>query len=254
MLFCDIRGFSRITESQKDQPQLVVDWVRSVLTTMSDCVVAENGVVVDFIGDAIFAMWGAPRPQSDHAERACRAALAMLRARTEIDQKWAAALGASTRLGIGINSGKVNVGNIGSDRRMKYGPLGGEVNLASRVQGTSKYLNADLIITGSTKALIGDHFRARRLCQVQVVNIDQPVDLYELPVDPTDSWDDLVARYQEALQRFENQKFREAAKILGQIFQNYADDGPSLALLARSVNCLVDHAADCRAVWQLHGK
>ncbi|NBU39937.1 MAG: adenylate/guanylate cyclase domain-containing protein, partial [Planctomycetia bacterium] len=99
-------------------------WIGGVLTPLSDAVVAEGGVLVDYVGDELLAMWGAPTPQPDHAMRACRAARAMLAALRGIDERWEPVVGMRTRLGIGISTAVARVGNTGSARKFKYGPLG----------------------------------------------------------------------------------------------------------------------------------
>jgi adenylate cyclase len=146
------------------------------------------------------------------------------------------------------------VGNTGSRHKFKYGPLGHTVNLASRVQGATRYLGCPLLITGTTQALLPSGFDARRLCRVQVVNIAESVDLYELPVQGEAGWSDLKQAYEEALRRFEAREFRPAAGVLGRLLHEHPDDGPSLVLMSRAVNCLVDEVPEHHPVWDLPGK
>ena len=102
-----------------------------------------QGVLVDFIGDEMLAMWGAPQEQPDHARRACRApALDMLACVSRLSDDWKDVIGEETTIGIGINTGPVSVGNTGTRRRFKYGPVGNTVNLASRIQGATKHLES----------------------------------------------------------------------------------------------------------------
>ena len=176
ILFCDIRGFSRISE--RLGPAQTVAWISDVMGTLSDCVRAQGGVLVDYIGDELMAMWGAPEEQPDHARRACRAALDMLARLPELNERWQAVLKEPMDIGIGINTGPARVGNTGSQHKFKYGPLGNTVNLASRVQGATKYLKCRLLITGATQAKLDQSFATRRLCRVRVVNIAEPVALY----------------------------------------------------------------------------
>ena len=178
LLFCDIRGFSRISEHLG--PARTVQWISSVMGALSDCVRSHKGVLVDYIGDELFAMWGAPEEQPDHASLACQAALDMLAQLPRLNESWQPILGEPMDLGIGINTGVARVGNTGSHHKLKYGPLGNSVNLASRVQGATKHVKCRLLITGATRQRLKDSFATRRLCQVQVVNIAEPVTLYEL--------------------------------------------------------------------------
>src|SRR5581483_10894365 len=97
-----------------------------------------------------------------------------------------------------INTGTARVGNTGTKRKFKYGPLGSMVNLASRVQGATKFLRTQLLITEATQAHLGDEFAQRRLCKVRVVNIKEPVDLYELVVPGNPDWNSLKVQYEKA--------------------------------------------------------
>ena len=146
LLFADIRGFSRVSE--RLGPARTMAWIQDTMGALSDCVLAHDGVLVDYIGDELMAMWGAPAPQADHAELACFAARQMLESLADVNARWQAELGGPVRLGIGLNSGVARVGNTGSRQKFKYGPLGDVVNVASRVQGATKYLGADCLITG----------------------------------------------------------------------------------------------------------
>lgn len=252
LMFCDIRGFSRVSERMG--PAKTVEWVGAAMCTLSDCVSRHQGVLVDYIGDALFAMWGAPVPQADHAQLACLAALDMLRAMPDFNAQWQPQIQETTTVGIGINSGIAHVGNTGSDRKFKYGPLGNAVNLASRVEGATKYLKTSLLITAATRGQLDASFSARRICKVRVVNIVEPVDLYELVPEKTARWEALREAYEHALAEFEMKNFREAASILGILVTQHPNDFPSLVLLERSVNELVSPSADFKPEWVLSGK
>jgi adenylate cyclase len=237
VLFCDIRGFSRITE--KLGPAKTVELMSDVMNVLTECVMDRDGVVVDYVGDEVMAMWGAPEDQPDHAARACRAALAMFESLPSLNERWQAIVKEPLNFGIGINTGNAQVGNVGSRIKAKYGALGNTVNLASRVQGATKFLKASLLITEATKKSVDDTFQTRRLCQVRVVNIEQPVGLYELAGPNRTGWTSLKRDYEQALEEFTHGNFRQACQILGRVILDYPNDGPSLVLLARAVGCLV---------------
>src|SRR5207248_5474126 len=120
VLFCDIRGFSRITE--RLGPSRTIEWTGDVLGAMSECVRDEQGVLVDYVGDELMAMWGAPEPQPDQAVRASRAALAMLETLPALNERWHTELGRDMAIGGGVNSGPAQVGNTGSRFKFKHGP------------------------------------------------------------------------------------------------------------------------------------
>jgi adenylate cyclase len=252
LLFCDVRGFSRISE--RLGPARTVEWLQDVMGALSECVFARHGVLVEYLGDELIAMWGAPVEQPEHPALACRAALDMLEQLPRLNERWQAVLGEPTDLGIGLNTGVARVGNIGTPRKFKYGPLGNAVNLASRVQGATKYLKSRLLVTEATQARLGAGFLARRLCRVRVVHIAEPVGLYELmsPEQP----DSLAVKetYEKALAEFEQRHFRAAARLLAPLIGEDINDGPSLVLMSRIVNALVEDAARFEPVWELPGK
>jgi adenylate cyclase len=252
ILFCDIRGFSRFSE--RLGPAQTVAWIRDVMGVLSDCVLSHRGVVVDYIGDEVMAMWGAPEQQPDHAKLACAAAVAMQQQLPKLNERWESSLGEPMGLGIGINSGVARVGNTGSQRKFKYGPLGNTVNVASRVQGANKYLKTKLLITGSVQAQLGTEFEVRELCKARVVNIAEPVNLYEMVGCGSSEWLNLKTGYEEALKKYESKEFSRAAWILGRLCTEHANDGPSLFLLAQAVRCLVEEPAVFDPVWVLPGK
>ncbi len=252
LLFCDIRGFSRISE--RLGPRGTVQWIGDVMGVLSDCVLAHAGVLVDYIGDELVAMWGAPAVQPDHARLACLAALDMLRAVPGINQRWSTILQEPMALGIGVNSGIASVGNTGSHHKFKYGPLGNTVNLASRVQGATRYLRSPILVTGATHSQLAADFLSRRLCQVRVVNIVEPVELHELAASDQSGWTELKQGYETALAAFECRDFRRAAHVLSGLLEKWPDDGPCLLLLSRAATCLLSPTAEFNPIWELPGK
>ena len=251
VLFCDIVGFSSVAE--KVGTAMTMEWISDVLTELSSKVVETEGVLVDYVGDELMAMWGAPTAQEDHAERACRAAKAMLDAQETINERWFGRIHTKTTYSIGVNSGNARVGNTGSTMKFKYGPLGNVVNLASRVRGTTKFFKVDAIITGDTRDELQKGFLTRRLCSVRVINIDKPVELHELNPGDDPRRRELFDRYDEGLAAFESGQFANATRILGQLVNDHPKDGPSLVLLSRSVDAMVN-PDKYSAVWDLPSK
>jgi adenylate cyclase len=252
LLFCDIRGFSRISE--RLGPARTVEWINDVLDVLSDCVLIHGGVLVDYIGDELMAMWGAPEKQPDHAKLACCAALEMLEELPKLNKRWQPILEEPFALGIGVNTGRAHVGNTGSNLKFKYGALGNTVNLASRVQGVTKFLKATLLVTGSTDAQLDATFERRRIGKVQVVNIAEPVELYEVKAAGQPDWPILKQGYENALEEFEKKEFRAAARILSNLCVEHPGDGPPLVLLSRAVTSLIEGPDAHHPVWVLPGK
>ncbi len=233
ILFSDIRGFSRVSE--RLEPSRTVAWVRHVMGVLSDCVLAQGGVLVDYIGDEVMAMWGAPVQQPDHARLACKAALEMLARLPELNERWEEVLGEPMHLGIGLNTGVAHVGNTGSHCKFKYGPLGNTVNLASRVQGATKYFKTSLVVTEATYAQLEPGVHVRRLCKVKAVNIGEPVTLYEVAPPGHPNWGAFRAEYERALEAFERRQYAQAGAVLGPLLLQYPEDGPSHLLLSKAL-------------------
>ncbi|MDF2376936.1 MAG: response regulator [Verrucomicrobiales bacterium] len=253
VLFCDIRGFSTISE--RLGPSQTIDWLSGVMGEFSTIVIELGGVLVDYTGDELMALWGAPNRQPNHAELACRAALDIMASLPKLNAQWEELVGAETSVGIGVNTGEALVGNVGTHRKFKYGPLGTAVNLASRVQGATKYLKTSLLITGETASQLPDSFGKRRLCQVVVKNIRKPVNLVELePPGSSEDWQELATKYEEALLQFEESNFRRASSILSDCLMSTPNDGPSLQLMSRVVDAMLNDGKDFTPTWTLPGK
>ena len=253
LLFCDIRRFSAISERLGSEE--TIRWISESMEELSECIDDHHGVLVDIIGDEIVAMWGAPEPTDDHADLACHAAFSMLERVEQLDKVWRKELGEPMRVGIGLNSGDVHVGNIGSRRKKKYGPLGSEVNLASRIQGTTKFLKSDIVISGRTRAFLQspESFAMRRLCQARLVNIGEAIQLFELRND-RQQFEEMFRKYESALQMFEDRSFNEAAAMLGSLMADYRHDGPSQLLMQRVLGALVTDGAEFNEIWEPPGK
>lgn len=252
VLFCDIKGFSRI--SRASGAELAVEWVRDVLSSLSDCVADHQGVLVDYSGDSLEALWGAPLATAQHATLACRAALQMRACLPELNERWQTRLGERTDVSIGINSGRAQVGNIGSRRKFKYGAFGTTVNQASRVQGAAKQVGVSLLVTRSTVSLLEGIFALRRLWTVKTVNIDEPIELFELSDGTNSRWPMLKAKYEESLARFEEGLYYDAMTIVGSLIAEFPQDEPTRRLLQRVVNALGQPAGTVESVWVLDGK
>jgi adenylate cyclase len=252
VLFADIRGFSRV--SQRLGPARTMAWIQDTMGALSACVLAHDGVLVDYIGDELMAMWGAPAPQGNHAELACCAAREMMDALAAINARWQTELGSPVRLGIGLNSGVARVGNTGSQQKFKYGPLGDAVNVASRTQGATKYLGADCLITGSTLRALPANVAVRRLARVRAVNIEQAIDLYEIVAAAPVDWDEQCRRYGEALTALERDDVETASRLAQELARRFPHDQAAAALLSRADDAQRRNDPSDASVWQLPGK
>jgi adenylate cyclase len=252
LLFCDIAGFSRISEQMSSHKTF--EWINAVMEMLSECVLATNGTLVDYIGDELIAMWGAPLTTTDHADCAARSALLMLHSLKSFNARFELPGGESTQIGIGLNSGRVRVGNTGSEQKLKYGPLGSPVNIASRVQGATRFLRTPALMTGATASQLTDEFFTRRLGKVRLKNIDEPVDLYELTSNRGPAWNHIYDKYQSALNAWEMHELKSAIESLSQIAAKDSQDGPTMVLLARAVDAWSRDLSDYDPVWTLPSK
>jgi adenylate cyclase len=180
VLFSDIRDFTGYTE--RHPPQEVVQMLHEYLTRMVDQVLAQQGTLDKFIGDAVMAIFGAPVALPDHAERACRAALGMIKELELLQAKWTAEGREPFRIGIGINTDDMVVGNLGSEQLFDYTVVGDGVNLGARLESLNKEYKTTLhiIISESTYLAAKDVLDVRRLGEVTVKGKSRPVVVYEL--------------------------------------------------------------------------
>jgi adenylate cyclase len=176
VFFSDIRGFTTLSESMS--PQELVQVLNKYLTAMTDIVLKYDGTLDKYEGDAIMCFWGAPLPQEDHALRACKCAVEQLVALKELNNKFPEEY--QIDIGIGINSGRMTVGNMGSMQRMDYTLIGDNVNLGARLEGTNKQYITRIIISENTYGLVKDHVIVRELDNIRVKGKNKPVLIYEL--------------------------------------------------------------------------
>jgi adenylate cyclase len=178
ILFTDIRSFTSISE--KMDAQSLVGLLNEYFTDMVGIVMDEEGVVDKYIGDAIMAVFGAPVPKKDDALRAVRAAVRMRQALVRLNERLGKRGIASLRTGIGIHTGEVVAGNIGSERRMEYTVIGDPVNVASRLESCTKELGVNVLISEDTYRLTQDAIVARAVKELTVKGRQQPVMAYEV--------------------------------------------------------------------------
>lgn len=178
VLFSDIRGFT--TLSERMTPEELVVKLNHYLQIMTDIVIRYNGTLDKYVGDEIMAFWGAPIPQDDHALLACSAAVEMLERLDEMNHEWRRQGLATLDIGIGINTGPMIVGNVGSTSRMDYTLIGDNVNLGARLEGTNKIYRTHIIISEFTHKQVKDHVVVRELDLIQVKGKEKPVTIYEL--------------------------------------------------------------------------
>ncbi|MBI2678924.1 MAG: adenylate/guanylate cyclase domain-containing protein [Candidatus Koribacter versatilis] len=233
IMFSDIRSFTAIAEGLT--PNELVELLNEYLGEMTEILFQHWGTLDKYIGDAIMGFWGSPYPQEDHAIRACGAALRMGERLDELNEKWSAEGGKTLNIGIGLNSGPVNVGNMGSDKRFAWTVMGDHVNLASRLEGKTKDYGVRVIISENTYEQVKEAFVTREIDRITVKGKTQPVSIYELMgfIVDQDRHVELINLFASALDAYRRMEWQEAMDKFEEILTVYPGDGPTTALLHR---------------------
>jgi adenylate cyclase len=235
VLFSDIRGFTTISEGLT--PDQLVQLLNEYFGQMTEIVFATDGTLDKYIGDAIMAFWGSPYPQEDHAARSCACALRMSRGLAKLNAKWQAARRPPISIGIGLNTGSVNVGNMGSARRLSWTVMGDNVNLASRLEGITKQYHVQIVISEATYRQVSSQFVCRELDKIRVKGKTLPVNIYELMdvAAERSKYEKLLEQFDGAMAAYRSQNWREAAAQFTEVLLKFPDDGPSQVFLERAM-------------------
>ncbi len=233
VLFSDIRGFT--TVSEKMSPEELVHLLNEYLTAMTNMVFKYDGLLDKYMGDAVMAVFGAPLIQPDHALRACRTALGMMEELKKLQKKWAEEGKPVLDIGIGINSGDMVVGNMGSDMRFDYTVMGDMVNLGSRLEGINKEYGTNIIISEYTYNDVKDELFCRELDSVIVKGKKLPVKIYELLGERKDAekWEKSVGLFKEGLLKYRQGLWDEAIVSFRKVLEVKPDDAPSSLYINR---------------------
>ncbi len=178
ILFSDLRGFTTMSEDMP--PEQVAAILNEYFDAMTAAIFRYRGMINDFVGDAVMAIFGAPLQDREHALHATRAGIAMGEALEALNLRWKREGLPQLRMGIGIHSGEVFAGNIGGRSRVKYTLIGDAVNVASRVEGLNKELGTTMLITEATRRLLGDGVKARDMGPREVKGRTELVHVHEL--------------------------------------------------------------------------
>ncbi len=229
--FVDIGGFTHLAE--RLGAEAVVARLNEYFETVCGAVLARAGTVNEFVGDGVVVYWGAPIPQADHALRACLAALALRDALERLAAGWRTAGLPETRFRIGLHTGELIVGEIGSEERRAYRAVGDAMNLAARLEGANKLYGTRILISETTRAQAGDAILAREIDCVRVVGRTRPVRLFEPLAAAREAGPELrafAARWDESLALYRAREFSAAARA----FAALAPDAAAAVLAARA--------------------
>ena len=219
MLFSDIRSFTNMSE--KLEAEQVVEMLNHYFSSMTDSIFHYEGTIDKFIGDAIMAFWGAPIKSDDHADKATRSAIDMIR-RLEVVNQWIMEKGLDPiAIGIGVHTGDAILGNIGSESKLDYTIIGDNVNLASRIEGLTKHYGASILITEDTYNVLSEPVPCFTVDLVKVKGKNQPIKVYQpliLPENPDETALNEAKRLEalntEMFEYYVNQDWHQALKAL----------------------------------------
>jgi len=213
VFFSDVRGFTSLSEQLS--PQQLTQLMNIYLTGMTKVIHDQRGTVDKYIGDAVMAFWGAPLKDEHHARHALEAALKMLEIMPELNNELEMKGLPPVRVGMGINSGPMNVGNMGSSFRMAYTVMGDAVNLASRLEGLTKYYRTPLLVSGELVEKVPEYLY-RRLDKVQVKGRQEAVEIFEpitLLDEATPQQKQAVDLFHKGIELYSSQKWLEAENV-----------------------------------------
>ena len=228
VLFCDVAGFTSISENLS--PTDLVSILNEYLTEMTDVVMEYSGIIDKYQGDALMAEFGAPVPFQDHALQACRAALRMQNTLEGMRQRWIEEERPQLFSRIGINTGQMLVGNLGSRHIMDYTVMGDNVNLASRLEGANKVYGSNICISEMTYDQLDGEMICRELDLIRVKGKERPVRVFEVletvDVGIPAGRESLLERYEFALQLYREGQFGDALDMFHDLLGLDPDDGP----------------------------
>ena len=224
IMFSDVRGFTSISELYKDDPQGLTQLMNRLLTPLTNAIIARNGTIDKYMGDAIMAFWNAPLDDDVHEINACEAALDMLERLSHLNREREQEALANNqkflpiKIGVGLNTGRCVVGNMGSDMRFQYTVLGDSVNLASRLEGQTKSYGVQILVGSRTANVINDKFALLELDRVTVKGKTEPETVYTVfgrsDVAQSDEFKALQSAFAAMLARYRAQDWDGAMTAL----------------------------------------
>ncbi len=244
VLFSDIRGFSRFAETL--EPEALAAFLNDYLTPMTELVLDSSGTLDKYIGDAVMAIWGAPVELPDHPSRACATALAMIERLGPLNDRWRRDGLPQIRIGVGINTGAMAVGNMGSEARFDYTVLGDAVNLAARLEALTREYDVDALCGEATARAAGDAFVFRELDWVRLTGRDGVVAVHQLLGRKGAVAEADLACWRDALAAYRARDFARAAELWGDLALRAgpAGDGAPALMRARAEALRADPPGD----------
>jgi len=218
-LFSDIRGFTKISEQYKDDPEALTQLINQLLTVLSNAILDHGGTIDKYMGDCIMAFWNAPTDQANHRQLAIESAHAMNNALSEFNQNLEGSLDFKLEIGIGINSGECIVGNMGSDKRFDYTVLGDAVNLASRLEGQSSNYGLNMVL-GENSYLQDSSYRMIEIDKIAVKGKSAAETIFTCFEPDKKFADDFMAKHINFLKEYRSQQWDAASLLIDELISS----------------------------------
>ena len=252
VMFCDLMGFTKLSEHM-DAGQLT-QLLNEYFTRMTRIILRNHGTLDKYMGDAIMCFWGAPLDLPGHADFACATALEMVEELHKINAEWKEKYGLTIGLRIGLNTGEMAVGNMGSEQVFSYTVMGDNVNLGSRLEGVNNVYATTVIVSDATRMSAGQAFRYRALDKVQVKGKEDAVEIFELlglAAGPDPEW---LHAFHAGLAAYREGRWDEAEAAFGTCLALKPSDAPTEVFLERVRNFKVQRPENWDGVWKLASK
>ena len=250
-LFSDITGFTALSE--KMEPQKLMTYLSEYLENMTSIILAKDGTVDKYIGDAIMAFWNAPLDDKEHAAHACETALLMCECLEKLNQRWQKTDYPTLTIRIGINTGNATIGNVGSEDRLSYTAIGDSVNLTNRVEELNKIYKTKIIVTQHTYKEVKNQFSFRFLDHVKVRGKNISVCVYELlsKNQPTEELNKYNITLENAYNSYRKGNWEEAENLFRGLTPLYPNDQLANIYIERCHNFQNNHPENWDGTWRI---
>jgi adenylate cyclase len=251
VMFCDLKGFTKLSEHM-DATKLTA-LLNEYFTRMTNIILKNKGTLDKYMGDAIMCFWGAPLDIPNHAELACKTAIEMVAELKEINRVWKEKHGITLEIRIGLHTGEMSVGNMGSEQVFSYTVMGDHVNLGSRLEGVNNIYGTSVVASEATKNAVNSSFHFRALDEVLVKGKEDSVKIFELLTsgEVKSKW---MNTFTEALELYRSGNWMEAKKRFQNCLEEKPGDMPSLAMIDRINGLDGSPPENWNGIWKIESK
>lgn len=254
VMFSDLAGFTKLSEHL--DAGFVTQLLNEYFTRMTEIILRNHGTLDKYMGDGIMCFWGAPLDLPDHPIHACRAAAEMTQELEKLNSEWQAKHNINLGMRIGVHTGDMAVGNMGSDKVFSYTVMGDNVNLCSRLEGVNSVYGTTIIVSEQTAARVGEQFVLRPLDIVKVKGKEDQVKVFELlgPAGMAAPGAEWLHAFSSGLEAYQAGRWEEASASFGAVLALKPGDGPAKVFLSRIQELQKEHPSHWDGVWKLSSK